>query len=44
MNEPANLEDMPDKGLPPDVVHRADDDLGGPGPHAPVPQHLRRCR
>ena len=34
MNEPANLEDMPDKGLPPDVVHRADDELGGHGPHA----------
>ena len=34
MNEPANLEDLPDKALPPDVVHRADADLGGPGPHA----------
>ncbi|HWL41989.1 MAG TPA: TIM-barrel domain-containing protein [Ilumatobacter sp.] len=34
MNEPANLEDLPDKALPPDVHHRADDELGGPGPHA----------
>lgn len=34
MNEPANLEDLPDKALPPDVVHRADPELGGPGPHA----------
>lgn len=34
MNEPANLEDLPDKALPLDVVHRADAELGGPGPHA----------
>ena len=34
MNEPANLEDLPDKALPPDVRHRADEELGGPGPHA----------
>jgi alpha-glucosidase len=34
MNEPANLEDLPDKSLPPDLVHRADPELGGPGPHA----------
>ena len=34
MNEPANLEDLPDKALPPDVQHRADPELGGPGPHA----------
>jgi len=34
MNEPANLDDLPDKALPPDVAHRADPDLGGPGPHA----------
>lgn len=34
MNEPSNLEDVPDKALPADVHHRADDELGGPGPHA----------
>jgi len=33
MNEPANLEDVPDKALPPEVVHRADAELGGHGPH-----------
>lgn len=33
MNEPANLETVPDKALPDDLVHDADDDLGGPGSH-----------
>lgn len=33
MNEPANLEDVPEKALPGDTQHDADEALGGPGDH-----------
>lgn len=33
MNEPSVF-DSPNKTLPPDAWHRADEELGGPGPHA----------
>lgn len=34
MNEPANLDFVPDKAVPGDVLHDADDELGGAGDHA----------
>ncbi len=34
MNEPSTLEDVPDKALPDDAHHRADEELGGADTHA----------
>ncbi len=34
MNEPANLDDLPNAGFPRDVAYRADAELGGPSDHA----------